>query len=93
MLEPKSRLFHAIVVMGLGVTACGSEPAPVVDASVDAKTQDAKANDASAVSDASDAAFQFDVAEDAPSDANTDPDACTHVCFGKTVPCSFPCYV
>jgi hypothetical protein len=91
MLEPKSRLFHAIVVMGLGVTACGSEPAPIVDASVDAKTQDAKGSDAAAVSDASDAAA--DVAADAPSDASTDPDACTHVCFGQTVPCSFPCYV
>ncbi len=97
MLEPKSRLFHAIVVMGLGVTGCGSEGGPLVDASVDAKTEDAKANDATAVSDASDATFEFDVSadapNDAPSDANTDPDACVHVCFGQTVPCSFPCYV
>ncbi len=92
MTEPKSRLFHAIVVMGLGVTACGSEPAPVVDASVDAKTQDAKGNEAATAADASDAALEADVA-DAPSDASTAPDACTHVCFGQTMPCSFPCYV
>lgn len=90
MLEPKSRLFHAIVVMGLGVTACGSEPAPTVDASVDATTQDAKGGDAPGFSDASDAAPEADVA-DAPSDASTD--ACTYECFGQMVPCGFPCYV
>ena len=90
MLEPKSRLFHAIVVMGLGVTACGSEPAPTADASVDANAQDGKSADATA----SDAQPGFDVsAPDAPNDATSDPDACTHVCFGQTMPCSFPCYV
>jgi hypothetical protein len=96
MLEPKSRLFHAIVVMGLGVTGCGSEPAPVVDASLDTTQPDVNGNDTS---------VQFgDGATDAPSDANSGADVpvgCPSACGGPC-PCfwcpdagpdAWPCYV
>lgn len=78
--------------MGLGVTGCSSEPAPTVDASADGNTKDAKTTDATFTPDAP---FQTDAPADVspPSDATSDPDGCTHVCFGQNWPCSFPCYV
>jgi hypothetical protein len=68
-----------------------------VDASADVKTQDAKATDATtsdtSTSDATDDAALEANAPDGPNDSASDPDACTHICFGQPMPCSFPCYV